>query len=130
MGNKGKKNVQKYTALYMSTGMCFGVSFGLLFGMFFYPDNIAMGMCLGLPVGMCFGIAAGAAKDKKLSENMMEVGRIEAVQESSDLLIYVTNKNGEEKEYRVSEKKMKKEKFSIGDRVAEETDGSLVSLEE
>ncbi len=99
MGNKGKKNVQKYTALYMSTGMC-------------------------------FGIAAGAAKDKKLSENMMEVGRIETVQESSDLLIYVTNKSGEEKEYRVSEKKMKKEKFSIGDRVAEETDGSLVSLEE
>ncbi len=39
MGNQDKKKVQKYMAIYMSTGMCFGVSGGLIFGMILYPDN-------------------------------------------------------------------------------------------
>ena len=124
-----KKKIQKYMALYMSIGMCFGVSIGLTFGMILFPDNMALGMCFGIPIGMSIGMATGAAKDKRLSENMMEIVRIEDVSESSDVLIYAVDKNGLEKEYRVSEKKMKAEKFSIGNRVAEETECSLVSLE-
>lgn len=124
-----KKKIEKYMTLYMSLGMCFGVSGGLIYGMILFPDNMALGMCFGLPIGMSIGMAIGAAKDKRLSENMMEIDRIEAVSGTSDMLIYAIDKNGVEKEYRVSEKKMKTEKFSVGDRVAEEKDGSLVSLE-
>lgn len=126
---KNEKKVEKYTALYMSIGMCFGVSGGLIYGNILFPDNSSLGMCLGIPIGMCIGMAIGASKDKRLSENMMEVVRIEANTESSEILVYAKGKNGIEKEYRVSEKKRKEEKFSVGDRVAEEKDGSLVSLE-
>lgn len=124
-----KKKVQKFMTLYMSIGMCFGVSLGLIYGMILFPDNMSIGLCFGMPIGMCLGMAIGAAKDKRLSENMMEVVRIEAVDGSTDMLVYAVSKNGNEKEYRVTGKKMKGEKFSPGNRVAEETDGSLVSLE-
>lgn len=127
MDNKMK--VQKYMSLYMSLGMCFGVSGGLIYGNILFPDNMSLGMSMGMPIGMCIGMLIGAAKDKKLSENMMEVSRIEAIPESSDMLVYAIDKNGMEKEYRVSEKKMKEEKFAVGNRVAEEKEGSLVSLE-
>lgn len=124
-----KKKVQKYMTLYMSLGMCFGVSFGLIYGNILFPDNMALGMSLGIPFGMCLGMAIGAAKDKRLSEHMMEISRIETVDESTDIFVYAIDEDGAEKEYRVSAKKMKEEKFSVGNRVAEEKDGSLVSLE-
>ena len=125
MDNEDKKKVQKYMTLYMGLGMCFGVSGGLIL----FPDNMSLGICFGMPIGMCIGMAIGSAKDKRLSKNMMKISRIEAVAESSDIDIYVMDKNGEEKKYSVSEKKMKEQKFTVGDRVAEETAGSLVSLE-
>lgn len=126
---KNKNKIQKYMTIYMSLGMCFGMSGGLIYGKILSPDNMSMGMGLGLPIGMCIGMAIGAAKDKRLSENVMEISRIEAVYESSDMLIYVIDKDGVEKEYKISEKKMKEEKFSVGNLVAQKTDGSLVSLE-
>lgn len=129
MDDKDKKTIQKYMTLYMSLGMCFGVSGGLVCGMILFPDNMILGMSFGLPIGMCIGIAIGSAKDKRLSENMMEIVRIGAVDESFDMFIYAIDKNGEEKEYRITKEKMNEERFSVGDRVAEETDGSLVSLE-
>lgn len=124
-----KKKIQKYMTLYMSLGMCFGVSGGLIYGKILFPDNMALGMSFGIPIGMCIGMAIGTAKDKRLSEHMMEISRMEAIPESSDMLIYAIDENGVEKEYRVSEKQMKGEKFAIGNRVAEEKDASLVSLE-
>lgn len=127
MNNKNK--VEKYMTLYMSLGMCFGVSGGLIFGTIFYPDNMTLGMCFGLPIGMCIGMAIGQAKDKRLSENIMIIKKMETVKDSSDMVIYVSDKNKMEKQYIITEKKMKEEKFLEGDRVGEETDGSLVSLE-
>jgi len=127
--NKEKKEIQKYRTLYMSLGMCFGVSLGLVYGMLLFPDNITLGMCFGLPIGMSIGMCIGAAKDKRLAEKMMEVIRIEDAGETRDKLIYVIDKDGNEKEFKVTEKKMKEEKFSVGDRVAEEQEGVLVSLE-
>jgi len=125
-----KKNpVTKYMALYMSLGMCFGVSVGLVFGTVLYPDNMSLGMGFGIPIGMCLGMAIGAAKDKRLSEKMMKIVRIEAQASTSDIMIYAIDKNGAEKGYPVAKEKVKEEKFAAGDRVAEETDGSLVSLE-
>lgn len=124
-----KDSVKKYMTLYMCLGMCFGVSSGLVFGQIFYSDNMSLGMCFGLPIGMCIGMAIGAAKDKRLSENMMVISRIETMRDCSDIMIYAIDKNGTEKEYRVTEKKMNSEKFLLNERVAEETDGSLVSLE-
>ena len=124
-----EKKVQKYMALYMSLGMCFGVSGGLVFGMLLFPDNMALGICFGIPIGMCIGMAMGAAKDKALSANMMKVTRIEDMSESNDKLIYATDKNGEEKEYKITEKQIKEQQFAVGDRVALDTDGNLVSLE-
>lgn len=122
-------SIKKYTTLYMSMGICFGVSIGLVFGRTVYSDNMSLGICFGLPLGMCIGAAIGAAKDKRLSENMMRVCKIETLNDSADVIIYVVDKNNMEKEYKVTEKMMKQEKYSVNDRVAEETDGLLVSLE-
>lgn len=85
-------------------------------------------MSIGLSIGMCIGMAIGSAKDKRLSENIMEISRIEDVCESSDKLIYAIDKYGIEKEYRVTDKKMKKEKFSVGDEVVEDTGRVLMSV--
>ena len=123
----GKNTIQKYQNLYMSLGMCFGLSGGLIFGISF--DNMALGMCLGMSIGMCIGIVIGQAKDKRLSENIMIIRKVETANDLSDIIIYVICKNEIEKQYIVTEKKMKEEKFAEGDRVAEEIDGSLVSLE-
>ena len=105
MGNQDKKKVQKYMAIYMSIGMCFGVSGGLIFGMILYPDNRTLGMCFGIPIGMCIGMAIGSAKEKRLSENMMKISRVEMIQESSDMLVYAMDKNGVEKNIRFPRKK-------------------------
>lgn len=129
MDNKDKKKVQKYMAMYMSLGMCFGVSGGLMFGLLLFPDNMSLGMCLGIPIGMCIGMAIGSARDKKLAEKMMEITRIESVSDSTDKVIYAVDKNGTEKGFRVTESVMKEEKFAVGDRVAEERNGYLLSLE-
>lgn len=123
----GKNTIQKYQNLYMSLGMCFGSSGGLIFGVSF--DNMDLGMCLGMSIGMCIGIVIGQAKDKRLSENIMIIRKIETANDLSDIIIHVICKNEIEKQYIVTEKKMKEEKFAEGDRVAEEIDGSLVSLE-
>lgn len=130
MKNESEKNtVQKYTTLYMSLGMCFGGSGGLIFGTIFFSDNMTLGMGFGIPIGMCIGMAIGQAKDKRLSENIMIIRKIETVNDSSDIIICVSDKNEIEKQYIVTDKKIKEEKFAEGDRVAEEIDGSLVSLE-
>ena len=130
MKNESEKNtVQKYTTLYMSLGMCFGVSGVLIFGTIFFSDNMTLGMGFGIPIGMCIGMAIGQAKDKRLSENIMIIRKIETVNDSSDIIICVSDKNEIEKQYIVTDKKIKEEKFAEDDRVAEEIDGSLVSLE-
>ena len=129
MNNKNEKKFQKFTTLYMSMGMCFGMSIGMAFGMLLF-DNMTLGMCLGMSVGMSIGLAIGTAKDKRLSENMMHITRIEDDATSSDKIIYAVDKEGNEKIYKVSERIAKNVKFTVGDSVAEETNKTLVSLEE
>lgn len=124
-----KKKVEKYAMLYMSLGMCFGVSGGLIYGNIIFPENTSMGISMGITFGMCIGLAIGTAKDKRLSEKMMEIIRIESVETMRNIIIIVKDQKGAEKQYEVSEKQMKEEKFEIGDRVAEEKGGVLVSLE-
>ena len=124
-----KNTVEKYMTLYMSLGMCFGVSGGLIFGTIFHPDNMTLGMSFGLSIGICIGMVIGQAKDKRLSENIMIIRKIETIKDSSDIVIYVSDKNEIEKQYIVTDKKVKEEKFEEGDRVAEEKNASLVSLE-
>lgn len=123
-----EKKVSKYMTLYMSLGMCMGMLLGVNFGLLLF-DNLALGLPIGISTGMCIGIAIGAAKDKRLSEHMMKISRIEDVSDSTDKLVYAIDENGEEKEYRMNEKRIISEKFSVGDRVAEEKAGYLVSLE-
>lgn len=123
-----KNGLKKYMTLYMSLGMCFGVPGTLIFGSFLNFDYTT-GICYGIPIGMCIGMIIGSAKDKRLSKNLMTISRIETTNAPSNIKICVIDKNGTEKEYIVTDKKMKAEKFSVGDRVAEEADGSLVSLE-
>ena len=123
-----EKKVSKYMTLYMSLGMCMGMLLGVNFGLLLF-DNLALGLPIGISTGMCIGIALGAAKDKRLSEHMMKISRIEDVSDSTDKLVYAIDENGEEKEYRMNEKRIISEKFSVGDRVAEEKAGYLVSLE-
>lgn len=123
-----EKKVSKYMTLYMSLGMCMGMLLGVNFGLFLF-DNLALGLPIGISTGMCIGIAIGAVKDKRLSEHMMEISRIEDAPDSTDKFVYAIDENGEEKEYRMNEKRIISEKFSVGDRVAEEKAGYLVSLE-
>lgn len=124
-----KKKVEKYAMLYMGIGMCFGVSGGLIYGNIIFPENTSMGISMGIAFGMCIGLAIGTAKDKRLSEKIMEIIRIESVETIRNIIIIVKDQKGVEKQYEVSEKQMKEEKFEIGDRVAEEKGGVLVSLE-
>lgn len=119
----------RYETQYMSIGICLGISCGLMFGNLIFPDNMTIGMCLGLPIGMSLGMTIGQNKDRQLFENKMEISRIEHLAGCSEIFIYAIDKNGVEKEFRVSEKMMKSERFAIGDWVAEEKDGVLVSLE-
>jgi len=128
MENKNEKKIQKFATLYMSCGMMLGISTGMLYGMLLF-DNMAIGMCLGMSMGMCLGLASGSAKDKRLSESMMHITRIEDDETSADKIIYAVDKDGNEKSYKVSERIAKNAKFAVGDRVAEETNKSLVSLE-
>lgn len=128
MDNKNDKKIQKFTSLYMSLGMCFGMSIGMSLGMILF-DNMTIGMSLGMSLGMCLGLVVGSAKDKRLSENVMQITRIEDGETSSDKIIYAVDKDRNEKSYKVSERIMKNAKFTVGDRVAEETNKMLVSLE-
>ena len=128
MENKNDKKIQKFTGLYMSLGMMLGMSTGMLYGMLLF-DNMALGMCLGMSMGTCFGLAIGSAKDKRLSENLMHITRIQEDIEADSKIIYTVDKDGNEKSYKVSARIAKNAKFAIGDRVAEETNKTLVSLE-
>jgi len=128
MENKNDKKIQKFTSLYMSLGMMLGMSIGMLYGMLLF-DNTALGMTTGMSLGMSLGLVIGSAKDKRLSENMMNITRIEDCDVSADKIIYTVDKDGNEKSYKVSARIAKNAKFAIGDRVAEETNKMLVSLE-
>ena len=123
-----KNKVTKYTALFLSLGMCFGMLMGVCFGLCVF-DNIGIGLSLGMMMGIGAGAAIGSAKDKQMTEKMMKISRIEDVPDSTDKMIYALDKNGEVKGFRVDEKSFVSEKFVVDDRVAEETDGKLVSLE-
>ncbi|MGL5085089.1 MAG: hypothetical protein ACRC68_05130 [Clostridium sp.] len=130
MNNKDENNiVGKYTSLYMSTGMCLGSTGGLMVGTIIFPDNMLLGLSFGSTIGMCIGIIFGYSKDKHLSENSMIIIKIETVKNKADLVIYVSDKNEIEKQYNVTAEEMEEEEFVEGGRVAEEKDGSLVSLE-
>lgn len=120
---------QRFANEYMGIGMCFGPAIGLALGNVIFPDSTVLGMCYGLPIGMSLGLAIGQAKDRRLLENAMEISRIEHLAGVTEVFIYAIDKNGVEKEFRVSEKVMKAEKFATGDKVAEEREGVLISLE-
>jgi len=120
---------QRFANEYMGIGMCFGLTIGLAFGKVLFPDNMTLGMCYGLPLGMSLGLAFGQEKDRKLWERRMEISKIERLVGFSEVFIYAIDKDGNGKEFRVSEKLMKSEKFKVGDKVAEEREGVLISLE-
>lgn len=127
--NKNEKKIVKYMTLYMSIGMCFGVSGGLIYGNILFPDNVSYGLSFGIPIGMLVGMAIGSIKDKKLSLKMMKIIKIEKIADSKDFSVFTKDKDGVEKKYIVSEKNLKCKKFVVGDRVAQESNNNLVSLE-
>ncbi|MBQ8802294.1 MAG: hypothetical protein IJZ53_01475 [Tyzzerella sp.] len=124
-----EQKFQRFANEYMGIGMCFGLAIGLAFGKVIFPDSMTLGMCFGLPIGMSLGLSIGQAKDRRLEQNAMEISRIEHLAGFTEVFIYAIDKNGVEKEFRVSDKVMKSEKFATGDKVAEEREGVLVSLE-
>lgn len=119
---------RRFANEYSGIGMCIGVSLGIVFDNLFSAGNVGTRMCIGIAVGLCLGGALGQAKDKRLLENTMKISKIENLAGFSEVFIYAIDKDGIEKQFRVSEKLMKSEKFKVGDKVAEERDGVLISL--
>jgi hypothetical protein len=115
--------------MYMSLGMCFGVGIGMLLSTLVFNINVAIGMCFGVSIGLSLGLAIGSAKDERLSKVAMTITKIEPLENSTDTVIYATQQDGTEKQYTITKKRMKQENFKLGDTVAEESDGTLVSLE-
>lgn len=112
------KKTNKYTILYMPTGMMLGIVFGMLtYGVMF--DNIGIGMCLGISIGMCLGMGVGEAKDAKINKQLEEFGyTVKSVEKTEDGYdVILTDKNGGESAVPIVEKKLNKEKFKPGDLV-------------
>ncbi len=110
------KKTNKYTILYMSTGMMLGIVFGMLaYGAAF--DNVAIGMCLGISIGMCLGVGVGSAKDAKINKQLEEFGyTVKSVEKTEDGYdVILTDKNGGESAVPIGEKRQLKEKFKPGD---------------
>ncbi len=112
------EKTNKYTVMYMPLGMVFGLSLGIL--MYGIPlGSVAVGMSIGIGVGLCFGFAIGAAKDAKINKQLEECGyRVKSVTETPDGFdIVVSDKNGAESAYPISQPTQKREKFVPGDYV-------------
>ena len=120
----------KYQNMGMSIGMCFGVSIGLAFGNLLF-DHGTTGMCLGLPIGMMLGMAVGAAKDKKVREQLegkgYKITDINKIAENQ-YEITVTDKNDNVKKVEIHNGDMEIEQFQIGDFVYIDEDGNMESL--
>ena len=131
--NKSKeqeKTGNRYQSLGMSIGMCFGVSIGLAFGNLLFEHG-TIGMCLGIPIGMLLGMIVGAAKDKKVREQLEEKGyKITAINRIGEdkYEITVTDKNDNSKKVEIHNGDMEVEQFQIGDFVYIDEDGNMESL--
>lgn len=128
--NEQEKTGNRYQSMGMSIGMCFGVSIGLAFGNLF-SDHGTTGMCLGLPIGMLLGMVVGAAKDKKVREQLEEKGyKITAINRIGEdkYKITVTDKNDNTRELEIHNGDMEAEQFQIGDLVYIDEDGNMESL--
>ena len=124
------KKTNKYTSLYMSTGMALGLVFGMLtYGVMF--DNIGIGMCLGISIGMCLGMGIGSAKDKKINKQLEEFGyTVKAINKTEDGYdVILADKNGGESALTMSEKALSKEGLKVGDTVYVE-DGRMEKVGE
>ncbi len=124
-----KKKIRKYTNLYSEYGIAIGICYGLIFGFIFFSENSLLGLSLGLSIGYSLGLSLGSLKDKRLAEKMMEIMSIEEIEATENVVLLLKDKNGIEQQYEITKKKMKKEKFKVGDRIAEEKKGVIVSLE-
>ena len=110
------KKTNKYTSLYMSTGMALGLVFGMpTYGVMF--DNIGIGMCLGISIGMCLGMGVGKAKDKKINKQLEEFGyTVKAINKTEDGYdVIVSDKSGGESVVPIGEKRQRTENFQPGD---------------
>lgn len=128
--NEQERVGYKYQNMGMSIGMCFGVSIGLAFGNLLFAHGTT-GMCLGIPIGMLLGMAVGAAKDKKVREQLEEKGyKITAINRIGEdkYEITVTDKNDNVKKVEIHNGDMEVEQFQIGDLVYIDEDGNMESL--
>lgn len=120
----------RYQSMGMSIGMCFGVSIGLAFGNLIF-DHGTIGMCFGISIGMLLGMVVGAAKDKKIREQLEEKGyKITAINMIGEgkYEITVTDKDDNSKKIEIHNGDMEVEQFQIGDLVYIDEDGNMESL--
>lgn len=128
--NKQEKIGNRYQSMGMSIGMCFGLPIGLAFGNLL-SDHGTIGICFGLPIGMLLGMAVGAAKDKKIREQVEEKGyKIATINRIGEgkYEITVTDKNDNSKMVEIHNGDMEVEQFQIGDLVYIDEDGNMESL--
>ena len=110
--------------------MCFGLSIGLAFGNLF-SDHGSIGMCIGMSIGMMLGVIAGAAKDKKVNEQLAEKGyRITAIKSIGEdkYEVTVTDKEDHVRMVEVYCGDREVEQFQIGDFVYIDEDGNMESV--
>lgn len=131
--DKGREQVKtsnRYQTMGMSIGMCFGLSIGLAFGNLF-SDHGSIGMCIGMSIGMMLGVIAGAAKDKKVNEQLAEKGyRITAIKSIGEdkYEVTVTDKEDHVRMVEVYRGDREVEQFQIGDFVYIDEDGNMESV--
>ncbi len=130
MNNK-KNKITRYTALNMCLWTGMGMNSGLIICNLLFDENSAAVIipCVLGVIGILVGLFLGLKTDKKFKDNAMEIIKIESVETSFDKIISVIDKSGKERSYEVSPIQMKREKFRVGDRVAEVKENFLISLE-
>ena len=111
----------------MPIGMCIGICLGMVLGKVLL-NNIGVGLCLGLSIGMSLGMTLDYSKKQSVNREIQKNGlKIKEIREETygDFSVVVEDKNGERKTVNVSHEDMEEQKFSIGDTVLENEDGSL-----
>ena len=112
-------------------GMCIGVALGSSLGESLF-GSMGAGIAIGISLGMCIGMVFGAARDRKINEQLEKEGyTVSDVRRGDDGTVYVTviNAGGEETVLEAAPADIEAEEISAGDTVYIGEDGYIEKVE-